>query len=166
MKERKIFLLTLIGAMVFTTGCAQKVNKAEVNRQIEAIWNKGDIGLADGLYDPGFVRHIAGKKDVSGLENFKQYIREVRTIYPDFKVNIEDMVIEGDKGAARYTWSGTYKGSLKLPDGTEIPATGKHVTTAGLSFVRFKEGKFVEEFLVEDTLSTAQQLGQVPGPKK
>jgi predicted ester cyclase len=49
-----------------------------------------------------------------------------------------------------------------LPDGTEVPATGKRVEVPGMELVRARNGKIVVDNLYYDNLAVAAQLGLLP----
>jgi steroid delta-isomerase-like uncharacterized protein len=80
---------------------------------------------------------------------------------PDIHWTIDDMVAEGDKVAARTTWTGTHKGEIM-----GIPPTNKKVTVSGIVIDRFAGGKIVEDNGIFDMLDLMRQLGPVPTPKK
>ena len=61
-----------------------------------------------------------------------------------------------------WTWAGTHRGPLTLPDGTEVPATGKRAEATGAEIVRFRDGKVVEHNLYFDNLAAMAQLGLLP----
>ena len=49
-----------------------------------------------------------------------------------------------------------------LPEGTELPPTGKRVEMKGMELVRVRDGKIVVDNLYYDNLAVAAQLGLVP----
>ena len=57
---------------------------------------------------------------------------------------------------------GTHTGPLVLPDGTELPPTGKRVEVKGMELVRVRDGKVVVDNLYYDNLAVAAQLGLLP----
>jgi predicted ester cyclase len=80
-----------------------------------------------------------------------------RTGFPDIKVTVEDLVAEGEKVVARWTWRGTNQGEFQ-----GMSPTGKQVTGSGISIHRFANGKFAEAWVNFDTLGMLQQLGVIP----
>ena len=56
----------------------------------------------------------------------------------------------------------TNSGPLVLPDGGELPATGKRVEVEGMELVRVRDGKIVVDNLYYDNLAVAAQLGLLP----
>ena len=71
-------------------------------------------------------------------------------------------VEQGDAFADEWTFVGTHTGPLPLPDGTELPPTGKRVEVRGMEFVRVRDGKIVVDNLYYDNMAVAVQLGLVP----
>ncbi|WP_285114303.1 ester cyclase [Leifsonia sp. fls2-241-R2A-40a] len=67
---------------------------------------------------------------------------------------VEDIVVEGDRVAARMTWTGTHTGSL-----VGLPATGKHVTLPAMHLLRFEDGVAAEWWGVPDLYGALVGLG-------
>jgi len=138
--------------------------KALMRRYFEE-WNKGKanaMAIIDELYATDLVCHRGTGEDVHGIKDWKQLNSEFYDAFPDNHLAIDDMVVEGDKVACRWTFTGTHKGR-----GWEgIPPTNKKVTIWAITIDRIAGGKFVEEWSRFDTLGLMQQLGIVPTPKK
>jgi hypothetical protein len=52
--------------------------------------------------------------------------------------------------------------SRSLPDGTELPPTGKRVEIRGMEYVQVRDGKIVIDNLYYDNVALLAQLGLVP----
>lgn len=112
-------------------------NKAIVRRFIMEVLAKGDVALVDQLLAPNYVnRSMPGQ----GVDNFKQFLGNMKKTIPDLEMSIEDLVAEGDKVVARYTMKGTNAGS-----GMGSAPAGKRFTLRGLTFFRLANGKIVED---------------------
>jgi steroid delta-isomerase-like uncharacterized protein len=74
--------------------------------------------------------------------------------FPDYQAVIDDLIAEGDKVAARITMSGTHTGSFM-----GIPPTDKFISFTGMYIARIADGKIVEHWGEEDSVSLLQQLG-------
>ena len=68
-------------------------------------------------------------------------------------------VEEGDAFADEWVFEGTHTGPLQLPDGGELPATGKRVEVRGMELVRMRDGKIVVDNVYYDNVAVAAQLG-------
>jgi predicted ester cyclase len=49
-----------------------------------------------------------------------------------------------------------------MPDGTELPPTGKRVEVTGIELVQVRDGKIVVDNIYYDNLAVAAQLGLLP----
>lgn len=124
----------------------------------EANKGKGNaITVMDKFYANDFVIHGGTGEEIHGLNNWKQHYSELLDAIPDLHLIIDDMVVEGDKVAVRWTITGTHRGVLR-----GIPPTNKKVKTWGIQIYRFAGGRLMEIWERYDTLSTMQQLGAVP----
>jgi predicted ester cyclase len=146
-------------------------NKAVVRRVYEEVWNKGNVATVDELYAANFVDHLWLPTNVpvpaelqQSLEEFKQYVSEFHTTFPDLQYTIELQVAEGDLVVTRATWRGTHKGEYRGLTHKGIPPTGKQVTWTDTSIDRIADGKIVESWFNEDSLGLLQQIGALPTP--
>lgn len=137
-------------------------NKATMRRAIEEGWNQGNVAVFDELSAPNWIYHDPGNLDVRTLEDYKRFVSQTRSAFPDLHFTIEDLVAEGDKVVMRGTFRGTNTGDIVAP--MPIPATGKQVTMTGISIARFAGGKAVEVWTQGDNLGLFQQLGLIPAP--
>ena len=133
-----------------------EVNKAVERRVFEEI-NKGNLGVIDELFAPEYVYHGPAGMEAKGPEGFKQLMTITRVGFPDWNMEIKDMIAEGDMVATRATYSGTHKGEFR-----GIPPTGKHFSMAAQVMVRFVDGKEVEAWGLGDMVAMLQQLGVAP----
>jgi steroid delta-isomerase-like uncharacterized protein len=135
-----------------------------LERRFFDSWNKGKaaaMAAIDETCAANVVFHSGTGRDVRGLKDFKQFNSEVFSAFPDNQFTIDDMVVEGDKVAIRYTMTGTHKGEIM-----GVPPTNKKVKIWMIQIDRIADGKLVEGWLRSDTLGFMQQLGVVPTPKK
>jgi len=137
--------------------------KALTRRFFEDM-NKGEaaaIAVIEESVAANFVFHGATGEDIRGLKDFKQHVSELYRAFPDNHMAIDDMVVEGDKIATRWTLNGTHKGEFM-----GIPPTNKKVKMWAITIDRVVGGKFVEEWERLDTWGFMQQLGLAPTPGK
>ena len=135
-------------------------NKATARRWTEELWGHGDLKVADEIIAADYVRHDPGDPfPARGPEDVKRIVTMLRSMLPDFKIEVEAMVAEGDLVVSRYTATATdtvgYMG---------MPPTGKSVRTPAIQIFRFANGKIVESWAARDDLGTLRQLGHFPAP--
>jgi steroid delta-isomerase-like uncharacterized protein len=133
-------------------------NKALARRNIEEVFNEGNLATIDELIDPDWVNHDpTNPEGFRGIEGAKQFVEVYRSAFPDVHITIEEQVAEGDMVATRWTARGTHQGEL-----SGIPASGNQVTVRGMSMDRISGGKIVETWDNYDALGMMQQIGAIP----
>ena len=135
-----------------------EANKEVVRRLTSAI-NDRDFDLLDELVAPDVVRHSQATAgvDVRSLEQFKQFLRQDLTTFPDAQQEIHTLISEGDKVALYLTLTGTQDGPMG-----PFPPTGKEVVVKFLGIMRLEQGKVAEIWVEWDNLNILTQLGHFP----
>ena len=135
-------------------------NKTIVLRYHEELFNKGNLSVADELFDSNYINSAFEKLGFPrGPESFKQYANMIRTAFPDFNITIEDQVAEGDKEVHRMIARGTHKGNFM-----DIAPTNKQVEVSAIAIDHFSGGKVIETWAEVDMFGIMQQLGVIPPP--
>ncbi len=133
------------------------INEAIYRRLIDEGFNKGNVGVVDELVAPGAREHQRAGGD--GPEGAKKTIMYLRSAFPDFRLTIEDLVVDGDKVWARQRGGGTNLGSFM-----GRPPTGRTAFIEVFDVCRFEDGKMVEHWGVPDQLGMAMALGMMGAP--
>lgn len=132
--------------------------KDVIRRWNDEGWSGGNYDLAHEIIAPVMTVHGAGGQAVGmGPDGLIDLIKTWRTAFPDGKMTVDDIIVEGDLVGIRNTWHGTHTESFY-----GIPPTGKevHVTSVGLD--RVKDGQVVEGWGELDMVGMMQQLGAMP----
>jgi steroid delta-isomerase-like uncharacterized protein len=88
-----------------------------------------------------------------GIEAFKQNLLATHQAYPDFHLDINEMIYDKNKIACIWTVTATGKGHS---DSTLI---NKPIKISGISVIHFKDGKIKDEWLAKNEYYWLQQLG-------
>lgn len=124
-------------------------------RLIEEGFNQGDLAVAEELSADDLVEHQSfGPNHASGAEGVKSVIGSLRRAFPDFQLEIEDLVVDDDKVWLRMVGSGTNDGPFM-----GNPPTGRSMRTDVFDVLRIRDGKLVEHWGVPDRLGVLFQLG-------
>ncbi|MBS2030902.1 MAG: ester cyclase [Deltaproteobacteria bacterium] len=128
-------------------------NKRVAARILDEVWSQGRFEAIEELCDDKFESRmpIVGKVDRSSL---KETIGAYRKAFPDLKFEVKDILFEGDKGVIRWVGSGTNKGSFM-----GMAPTNKFAKVHGVTFVEFKNGKSLKEYVHYDVLTFLDSLG-------
>jgi len=171
-------ILPLVLILTFMIGCQNKEALAElealkalevreaqnielVKRYISAI-NEGSFDDFTELLSPDYAvysppggsEHISREKHI---ENYKAAAQEFKS----FTWKTEDLIASGDKVICRAMVNGIYQGSV--PD---IKVTGKQLSFSLIAIMRIDNGKIAEEWMIDDMLGLARQLGMELKPKE
>ena len=85
-----------------------------------------------------------------------------KAAFPDRTMTVDVCVEQGDTIAAEWTFVGTNTGPLVMPDGTELPPTGKRIEFKGMELVQVRDGKAAVDHVYWDNMAFAGQLGVLP----
>lgn len=80
--------------------------------------------------------------------------------FPDIYHTLDDVIVEDNTAAIRFTLKGTHTGEFM-----GIPPTGKRVEVTAIAIQHFVNGKIARLWGEFDQLGLLQQLGVVPGPE-
>jgi predicted SnoaL-like aldol condensation-catalyzing enzyme len=119
-------------------------NKAIVRRLVEEVMNGGRMELIDELYAPPLA------------EPARRWIAPFRESFPDFHMDIVELVAEGDTVVGRFRCSGTHLGEW-----LSHPSTGRRFERIDeVYFFRIDaEGRIARAWGLEDMLKRLEQLG-------
>ena len=130
-----------------------------IREYTNAVWNEHNIGAMDRFYTPDYVHHDVSRPDVTTLEDYKQWGRDLLAAFSNLQVQLDDVLGDVDSGKAlkRWTVTGEHTGEL-----AGIAPTGKAVSFSGMSEYRIVDGKIVESWYLYDLFGLLQQLGALP----
>ena len=133
-------------------------NKAIAMRW-QNMWRKAQTDLSDleEFIATDFVSHSMPPGITSDIAGIRQWVSIFHNAFPDMDGGVDQVVVEGNKVAVRFSGTGTHQG-----DFFGIPATGKPIKTTGINIFRIENGKIVEHWNNADDLGVLQQLGVIP----
>jgi len=128
-------------------------NKATV-RAVEEAWDSQDLDALDQYFAGDFDNSQSGMPGLpGGLAGAKMAHQGVMQAFPDRKVEISDIVGEGDEVFVRTRVTGTNQGGFL---GT--PANGNPFDIAAVETYRFRDGKIVQHWGMNDGMTLMMQL--------
>jgi steroid delta-isomerase-like uncharacterized protein len=137
-----------------------ETNKGLLDRYVE-LYNAGELDACMELYAESASQRMHDGV-FEGIDAIRERLARDLTAFPDAKYVVDSFFAEDDKFADEWTFTGTNTGLLRLPDGSEIPATGKRVEIKGMEYVEVRDGKIVVDNLYYDFLAAVAQLGLMP----
>lgn len=132
-------------------------NESIVTRFADNVWNDGNLDTLEELAATDISAHFSGVGEIEGREAYGDAVQLYRSAFPDFTVEIDEMLSVDDTVVIRYTVYGTHEGELM-----GVSPTGTDVEIGGITIVRLEDGMVVEEWNQGDMLGMLQQIGAVP----
>jgi predicted ester cyclase len=121
-------------------------NKLLVRRLVEEVINRRDPTLLGEVADGEMARRA------------RAWIGPFRGAFPDFRMEIVELIAEGDKVVAHFRCSGTHEGTW-----LGQPPTGRRFEAVDEIYIfEVREGRLTDAVAVEDNLSRLRQLGMLP----
>ena len=121
---------------------------AALDRRDPAALTEQDLAVFDEILTPDFARSIK-----------QEMLPQVYGRWGDHRVEITDMIAEGDKVWVRVATSGGHTGEWK-----GIAPTGRRWTNTGVMFLRIVDGRVAEWSGQFDQLNLLMQLGATITP--
>jgi steroid delta-isomerase-like uncharacterized protein len=102
---------------------------------------------------------IYGVIGPAGKDEMRQFFHDVYEAFPDFSLQILDLVVEGERAVVRWHVTATFSGTRPFEG---LMPTGKPVDIEGCDMVWVKDGKIARIEAYYDTASMARQVGALP----
>ena len=120
-----------------------EANKMVVRRLIDEVLNGGHLELIDELYAPELA------------EGAKRWIAPFQASFPDVQMEIVELIAEGDTVVGRFTCSATHLGDWL----GHAPTGRRFERVKEVWILRFRDGRIVHVWSLEDTLDRLRQVG-------
>lgn len=132
--------------------------KEIIRRWNEEGWSGGKYDLAYEIISPDMTVHGAGGQTVGmGPDGLIDLIKTWRTAFPDGRMEIDELIVEGDTVAIRNSWYGTHDA-----DFYGVPPSGKAVAVTSIGLDRVRDGLVTEGWGELDMVGMMQQMGALP----
>jgi predicted ester cyclase len=120
-------------------------NKATVQRLVEEVLNGGRLDVIADLYAP------------EAAARAREWIAPFRASFPDVRMEIMELIAEGDTVVGRFACTATHTGPW-----LGHPPTGRRFERIDeIGIYRLRHGKISRTWSLEDNLTRLQQLGLV-----
>jgi len=128
-------------------------NKTLVRTFIETLLNKQNSGLIDDLLTADFVDHNAPPEQLPGPAGVKRVLERILSVLADLRVEMEDMIAEGDRVVVRYRAEARHVGNFM-----GFPASGKRLKWTTISIYRIENGRIAERWGLMDHADLLRQF--------
>jgi steroid delta-isomerase-like uncharacterized protein len=129
-----------------------------IHRFYEECLNQYNSEVLPELFAPNVVLH-ASTGEAVGIDAVRRTVDNVHAMFPKHHFIVDDVVVNGDKAAARWTMTAVNTAPI-----AGVPPTGRPITNRAVVFYRFENGKIAELWLQMDQVGVFRQIGvQLPG---
>jgi steroid delta-isomerase-like uncharacterized protein len=118
-----------------------------------------DLDAMTAFYEPGGTGEIHGLIELRVPDSYRTWFGDLFRAFPDFQMEILDVMATGDKAAVRWHATGTFAGNARfeglLPNGARIDVQGCDVLT-------IRAGRIHRNDAYMNGTEMARQLGALP----
>ncbi|AHH99623.1 ester cyclase [Kutzneria viridogrisea] len=123
----------------------------------DQLFNLGNLDAAR-TCAPDFLGHLPDYPDAHGPDGLAEFVRGLRTSFPDFGHKVHVSVWEGDQVFLRSSLTGTQRGEF-----LGIPPTNLPVLMSEMLWLRFDaDGRLAELWRETNPVAALDQIGVVP----
>lgn len=131
-----------------------EANKLIVTRYNKEVIEGGNMALLQEMVDPAFVNHSAVPGMPEGVDGLIYFFTSIlHGAFSDIKVEVRDMVAEGEKVTTRKEITGVHTGELM-----GIRASGKQVTIKVIDILAVRDGKISDHWGENNFFAVLQSL--------
>jgi len=123
---------------------------AIARRFVEEIFNARKTEAAKNFVTPDIIYHGMAE-EVKGLEEFKKWVAEDLSAFPDMQITILEDLVDQDKVALRWNLKATHE-----KDFADFPATHKKFETQGVEILHFEGDKIKEAWTMGNLADLVQ----------
>jgi len=135
----------------------------ELMQTLDDAWNAQDVKVFRERHKPDVVVRWPGTTTPTvGIEDHTKESIEFWKTFPNQHLDNHPYRIffaSGDFTCSIARFKGTMSGSMKAPDGTMIPPTGKSFDLDFYTVAKWDNGQIVEENLMYDLVTFMKQIG-------
>jgi len=136
----------------------EEQKKAHLRGYFQEVVRKGDLAAIPDFVAPDIVFWGPySSEPIRGIKGFTELIAMLHAAFDDFQITEEEMVVEGDTVATRWTASGFHRGEFM---GTG--PSGEPFRFTGTGFYRIVDDKIVEAWSLNNSVEVIRQLGEGP----
>jgi hypothetical protein len=124
-------------------------NKAIVDRWFTEFWGKTcNLSMVDEIAAPDMLLKYSLHEPRKGRDDIKAFMIDFRAAFPDLNFwGTADLIAEGDYVIGQWEGGGTH--------------TGPKMHFTGITVLKLKDGKIIEEIGLDDRVTALTQLGLI-----
>ncbi len=124
----------------------------------EAV-GRHDLDAMTNFYEPGGTGEIHGLVELQVPTSYRAWFGDLFAAFPDFELEIVEVIAEGDKAVVRWRADGTFSGSARFEG---LDPNGAPVEIQGCDVLTVREGRIQRNDAYMNAADLARQLGALP----
>ena len=140
----------------------QDDNKAVVGRWFTEFWGeKCNLSVVDELAAPDMLLKYSLHEPRRGHADIKAFMTDFRRAFPDLKFwGTAELIAEGDYVVGQWEGGGTHTGPAfgDFLQGSLPASTGLRMHFTGMTVLRLRDGRIMEEIGLDDGVTALTQL--------
>lgn len=125
-----------------------------IGQLLYTFWNTGDRAYFERAVDPAFRDNTLPHGRAQGPSGILDALSAFRNAVPDLRCELSDLLVIGDKLAARLHFTGVFSGSYNGVEGA-----GQHIDFVAFDIQHVGAGRIFEDWHLEDNLTFLLQAG-------
>src|SRR4051812_44076507 len=118
-----------------------------------------DVDAMAACWEPGCIDELHGLASLRAPEGVREWFANTFRAVPDFRMEVLDLIADGDKVAVRWHMTGTFTGEAKFEGAV---ATGESIDITGCDVLTVRDGRIVHNDAYMNGMQMARQLGVFP----
>jgi steroid delta-isomerase-like uncharacterized protein len=146
---------------------SQATDAASIARGYFEAVGRRDLDAMTAFYEPGGVGEIYGLVRLQVPDSYRAWFGDLFRAFPDFEMEIVEIVAEGEKAAVRWRARGTFDGSVRFEG---LAPNGATVDVQGCDVLTVRDGRIHRNDAYMNGAEMMRQLGALPpagsGPER
>jgi steroid delta-isomerase-like uncharacterized protein len=133
---------------------SEQDNRRLIEEQFAAM-NAHDLDRCVKNYADSYIAETdVSPSPIRGAEGVKQFLSTYFKAFPDFHLDIEQIITSGDHVVVRWRTTGTHKGEFN-----GIAPTNRKINARGCTVGEIRNGRVLRSAIYSDQLAVLGQLG-------
>jgi steroid delta-isomerase-like uncharacterized protein len=139
-------------------------SEIDVARETIDCFNAGDWDRLRELHSPDCVEEeLSTERTLNGFDEMLEAAQGWKRAFPDGRGTVLGSYSDGPIAVLELEWVGTNTGPMDAPDGSQVPATGRHGTVKACQVFEVRDGRVTSTRHYFNLLTILSQLGLTPG---
>lgn len=130
----------------------------QLTRDAFADLARRDLSRAAEIWGPDSVDDFVAVGVYRGTEQIKGLFAEIFSAVPDFSIEVDRILVDGDVATVQWNARGTFTGTPFL----DVEATGKPIAFRGVDVMEWRDGVIATNTIYYDGAEFARQIGLLP----